>query len=77
MSSNHTEPMNQNEVHDKVHDKAHNKAHDKVQTDATPASSSHTGTVLPPLHGAPLVFLTLATALSTVSKRIVCSSRIR
>lgn len=61
MSSNHAEPMNQNEVHDK----AHNKAHDKAQTDTTPASSSHASTVLPPLHGAPLVFLTLATALST------------
>ena len=32
---------------------------------STQAPAEHAGEGLPPLHGAPLVFLTLATALST------------
>ena len=56
MSSNHAAPAEQNAV---LTQPSHDTAHDQQ------AAPTHAGEGLPPLHGGPLVFLTLATALST------------
>ena len=56
MSSNHAAPAEHSTV---LTQPSHDTAHDQQ------AAPTHAGEGLPPLHGGPLVFLTLATALST------------